>query len=383
MISQKELKEIAAFWTDAGDAFSLYFEPSIPSDLSRRDESIVAKERIQQAIGNLQSVPSASRGIAQRAIETIADMDGNHRHTKVIFASARSGIWREYDFAGKFGVRVEVGNAFAIAPLVKQQENQPRYGIFVANRNHGRILVLQAGEFIDHSDAAPLEKVRTTGAKKSSQVERQKEDAVHMQLARTADRLLHLFERRAFDGLLIGCREEFWHEIGAALPSELKRATIGRFHIDPGLASEKEIRDKAEKAIAVHDREELRFLTERAMGGAEPGSLGAVGLSDVVQALERSEARILLWPDPRAWFGLSASLCPNCGHLDLKQPKKCPLCASELHKFVRADEALVRKALAEDVEIRALRHASLHPEDEIGAWLRFRAEHSAQQALAS
>lgn len=50
--------------------------------------------------------------------------------------------------------------------------------------------------------------------------------------------------------------------------------------------------------------------------------------------------------------------------------------------FTRADEALVRKALATGAEIRSLRHASAHPESEVGAWLRFRIERNVQQALA-
>ena len=145
----------------------------------------------------------------------------------------------------------------------------------------------------------------------------------------------------------------------------------------------REVQEMAEKVIARCDRNELRELATKAMDEAAAGRLGAMGLADVVQALERNEVRVLLLPDPRARLNRAARLCPRCGHLDLESGNTCPLCSAAMRYYARADEALVRKALATGAEIRSLRHTSAHPEDEIGAWLRFRAERNVPEALAS
>lgn len=389
MVSSQELRDLGAFWTDAGDALSVYFEPSPPSELSHREETIAAKERIQQAIGtvgHLQVVGSATpRAFVRRAIETIADMEGNHGQAKVIFAAARNNLWRELDLPGKFGVRVDTGNSFAIAPLLTQQENQPRYCVLVMDREHERVFLLEAGEFSERKDffVGMTEKIRTTGARKSSHIERSKEEPVRRRLHSIGRQLVQAVDRGSVDAILLGCRAEMRAEIEEALPRELKRRMIGRFHVDPGAATAREVQDIAEKLIAHHDRLELRELAARAKDEAAGGRLGAVGLANVAEALERGEVRLLLLPDPRARFSQAAWLCSRCGHLDLNSGKACSACGGQMRKFPRADEALVRKALATGTEIRSLRHASAHPESEISAWLRFRVEGNVPQALAS
>jgi rubrerythrin len=390
MIPSQVLRELGAFWTDAGDALSIYFEPSMPSELSHREETIEAKETIQQAIGtigHLQVVGATTpRAYVRRAIETIADMDGNHGQAKVIFASARNNIWREFDLPGKFGVRVESGNSFVIAPLLTQMEKQLRCGVALIDRDHERFFVLEAGEFNERKRffvAEETEKVRTTGARKSTHMERSKEEPVHRRLRAIGAQLLHAVERGTIGAVVVGCREDLRAEIDEALPRELKQHLFGYFHVDPGHATAREVHEKAEKVIARHDRRELRDLAAKAMEEAAAGKLGAMGLADVAKALDRDEVRLLLLPDPRSRFNQAAWLCTRCSHLDLDAGKSCPVCAGPMRRFPHADEALVRKAFATGAEIRALRHASAMPEKEVGAWLRFRIEQPIQQALAS
>lgn len=389
MIPSQVLRELGAFWSDAGDALSIYFEPSAPSELSYREETIEAKERIQQAIGtigHLQVVGATTpRAFVRRAIETIADMDGNHGQAKVIFASARNNIWREFDLPGKFGVRVESGNSFMIAPLLTQLEKQPHFGIALLDRRHQRFFVLETGEFNERKRffAAEAEKIRTSAARKSSHIEHSKEEPIHRHLQAIGAQLLHAVERGTVESVIVGCREDFRPEIDEALPRELKQHLIGYFHIDPGQASPREMQEKAEKLIARRDRRELRELAAKAMDEAAAGRPGAAGLADVAQALDRDEVRLLLLPDPRSRFNQAAWLCSRCSHLDLAPGKSCSVCAGQMRQFRHADEALVRKAIASGTEIRALRHASANPETEVGAWLRFRIEKDIPQALAS
>jgi hypothetical protein len=382
-IAVGELRELAGFWTDSGDALSLYAQVKTPSELSHREEVISAKDRIQQALqkGN----NSVGRADVQRALETVAEMKGNGGRAKVIFACHREKLWREFDVPGEFAVRAEVGPAFTLAPLVTQERGTKRYCIALADRNRARLLLLEGGEISEHSQVLDeeREKVRTTGTSKAQIYERRKEEQVRRHYQFLAEHLLHFHEHKDFDCLMVGCRDEMWPEIEAELHSELKRILVGRFTVDPGLETAEEIREKAQAIVDQRDRVEEARLVEKAVVGSATKGLGAVGLHDVIDALEKGEVRALLLPDGELRNGRGASLCENCGHLETSELRECALCRGKMRRFAHAEEAVLRHALGRGLEVRKMHWAKLPAPDEIAAWLRFRSEVNTAQALAS
>lgn len=384
-IPPDELKELANLWTDKNDALSLYLQVQTPSELAHREEPILAKEKIRQALGTLRGTDAADRGDIQRAIETVSLMKGNGRRAKVIFACARQKVWREYDIPGEFTSRVEVGPAFALAPLIAQQQGRKRYCIALADRNRARLLLLEASEISEHSQVLDeeKEKIRTTGARKSVRMERSKEEDVRKHFVFLAEHLLHFYEHRDYDYLIVGCRDETWPDIEAELHPELRRILAGRFTTDPGMATCEEIQEKAQGLVDEKDRQDERRLVERSIGGAAANSLGAVGLKAVIHALENGEVRTLLWPNGNRQSVRGASLCENCGHLEAEDLHACVLCGARMRRFTHSEEALLRHAFIRSIEVRMLHTSKLPPPDEIAAWLRFRADLNTAQALAS
>jgi hypothetical protein len=59
------------------------------------------------------------------------------------------------------------------------------------------------------------------------------------------------------------------------------------------------------------------------------------------------------------------------------------LCGAQLRRFGRAEEALLRRGLGRNLEIRMLTYATLPPPDAIAAWLRLNARRNTPKALAS
>lgn len=382
-IAVEELRELAGFWSDRDDALSLYAHGKTPSELSHRGEVISAKDKIQQALQKGRN--SVDRADVERALEAVAGMKGNGRRAKVIFACKRAGIWREFNVPGDLVVRAEAGPAFTLAPLAMQERGQKRYCIALADRNRARLLLLESGEITEHSQVLDeeQEKVRTTGTSKAQIYERRKEEQVRRHYQFVAEHLLHFYEHKDFDCLMVGCRDEMWPEIEAELHPELKRVLVGRFPVDPGLATAEEIREKAQPIVDQRDRVEEASLVEKAVVGSATRGLGAVGLRDVIDALEKREVRTLLLPDGASRNQQGASLCENCGHLEARDLKKCSLCGGTMRRFAQAEEAVLRHALGRGLEVRKVRWAKLPAPDEIAAWLRFRADVNTAQALAS
>lgn len=383
-VSTEELRELAEFWSEQGDAISVYFKVPSASELAHREEPIYAKDKFKEALGALKA-GAAHRADMQRVIETVAEMKGNNGRAKVIFACARQKVWREYDVPGDFGVRIDVGAAFTLAPLIAEQQSRRRYCIALADRNRSRLLLLEAKEIAEHSQVLDEEKeqIRTTGTRKSVHLERKKEEDVRRHFEFLADHLLHFYEHKDYDCLIIGCRDEMGTELEAALHPQIKRILIGRFACDPGFATGEEIQQKAQAIVDAKDREDEERLVERTVGGAAANALGAVGLRAVVEALEKGEVRTLLWANSHAPSERSVSLCSNCGHLEAKADHVCTLCGGAMRHFTDAEEALLRHALGRSIEVRALHTSKLPPPDEIAAWLRFRAEVNTPTAMAS
>lgn len=384
----KELgKELAQFWSPEGDALSLYFKaPAPPTELAHREDVIHAKDKIKQALGKLRGNSAADRSDIERILERVADMKGNGRRARVIFACARQGLWRELDLPGDFALRLDVGCSFTLAPLIAQQQGRRRYCIALADRNRARLLLLEGREITEHSqvlDEDDKEKIRTTGASKSVHLERKKEEQARRHFTFLADHLLHFYQHQDYDCLIVGCRDETWPEIEAELHPDLRRILVGRFAADPGFATCQEIEEKAQAIVDAKDREEESNLVDRAVGAAAAHALGAVGLKPVMEALERGEVRTLLWADQPHAERRGASMCENCGHVEIEAPHACTLCGAHMRLFADAHEAILRHALGRSLEVRQLHYTKLPPPDSIAAWLRFRADTNTAQALAS
>ncbi len=387
-IGMEELKELAGFWSENGDALSLYFQVRTHRENTHRDDLIVAKETIQQALGKLRS-KSPSKSLVdqtdvQRMLDAVTTIEGNRGRAKVIFACHRRNLWREFDVPGDFDAHLDVGNALTLAPMLAQQQARRRYCIALADRNRARLLLLEARQISEHSQVLDedKEKIRTTGARKSGHLERKKEKQAREHFAFLAEHLLHFHEHKDYDYLIVGCRDEMWPEIEAELHPDLKRILVGRFLVDPGLATAEEIREKAQEIVDQKDGKDEAELVEKTAGAAAAKGLGAVGLRAVIDALEKGEVRTLLWPEGDLQSMHSASLCENCGHLEAEELPTCELCGRHMRRFAHADEALLRHTLGRGIEVRRLHRLRLPPPHEVAALLRYRVE-SPEHAMAS
>jgi hypothetical protein len=171
-----------------------------------------------------------------------------------------------------------------------------------------------------------------------------------------------------------------WPEIEAVLHPELRRILMGHFHIDPGLASPEEVRERAQALIAEKGLQHEDALVQTMVGEAARDGLGAIGLAAVIDSMEKGEIRTLLWPKNTGVSNnqaQSASICSNCGHIMLGDADNCDLCRGQVRRFPNVEEALLRRSLDLDIEIHALQTVKLPATDcdQIGALLRFRSDH--------
>jgi peptide subunit release factor 1 (eRF1) len=393
MITREELRRLAQVESPAGCAVSFYFQPKTPQDRSHREETILVKDLVGEALrqaeraGNHQGL----REDLKRVLQTAEGLYGNHSRGRAIFACQEKGIWLEMDVPPRLGrAQLKVNSRFHLRPLVTAQSGVQRVCIGLLNQLKGRIFEMNCGDLVGEElrQLPDLEfgRLAKTGRSdgylgyEAGHRERHAEKEVISHYKQFADSLKMLLERDRFDVLLVGCHDEAWPELEPLLPASLRQRLQGRFVVDPMAASAEDVRAHAARILEEKREQYLRALVREVIGQAHRNSRGAVGLRHVLKALERQEVQTLVVGNG---FQAPAAECTNCRHLDLRMAPDCAVCGQPTRELRDLTDALVDLALHNGAEIEFITgDPDLEKAGHIGALLRFRADQNTPQKVA-
>jgi peptide subunit release factor 1 (eRF1) len=389
MITREEIRQLAQFESPAGCAISFYFQPQTPQNKSHREEAIMVKDLVRDALRKAERNGNHTvlREDLERVLNIAEGLHGNHSRGKAIFACREQGIWRELDIPQRpEPSQITVNSRFHLRPLVDARSGLPRTCIALVNRKKARIFELQDKEITQKPDLefGPSPAVpRSDGFQgyEAGHRERHVENMVMQHFKMFAESLLMLAHRDKFETLLIGCQDDSWPEIESQLHSDLKQKLRGRFAIDVLSATPEEVRQHANRILIESMLTGQRELISEVMGEAQRNARGALGLKHVLNALERQEVQTLLMLRS---FKAEAVECPNCKHLDTRMVKTCAVCAHETLELKDVSDALVDLALRNGAEIRFIDgDPDMEKAGQVAALLRFRADqNTAEKKMA-
>lgn len=99
MITRDEIRELANFHSPETCALTFYYQPQTPQNRSHRDEFILVKDILRNALRDAEK--NGKNGCARQDLERVSGMiealHGNGGRAKAIFACAGQNFWREYD----------------------------------------------------------------------------------------------------------------------------------------------------------------------------------------------------------------------------------------------------------------------------------------------
>ena len=387
MITREEIRRLAQFESPAGCAISFYFQPQTPQNKSHREEAIMVKDLVRDAMRKAERNGNHSvlREDLERILNIAEGLHGNHSRGKAIFACREQGIWRELDVPPRpEPSQIKVNSRFHLRPLVDAKSGLPRTCIALVNRKKARIFELQNTEITQKPD---LEFGPSPGVPRSDGFqgyeaghrERHVENMVMQHFKMFAESLLMLAHRDKFNALLIGCQDNSWPEIEPQLHSDMKQKLRGRFAIDVLSATPEEVRQHANRILTESMLASQRELISEVMGEAQRNARGAVGLKHVLNALERQEVQTLL---VLRGFKAEAVECPNCKHLDTRMVKSCAVCAHQTRELSDVSDALVDLALRNGADIRFINgDPYMEKAGNVAALLRFRADQNTAERL--
>jgi hypothetical protein len=384
MIPRETLKRLAGTYSEQGTAISFYFKPETPQNRAHQTEPILIKDKVRELLGSLSEIlrKKASDDL-QRILKLSEELRVNPR-PKAIFACKEHNLWIDLDIAAAPETRLGMGKYFQLAPLCAGSQDEPCCCVVVLDREKTRVFLMRGPGIIEQSEVIDDEprEVRNTGTGGSSQAERQREEPVKQHFKFVADHLLHFFDRDEFDLLIVGIRDELWAEFEPKLHPSLRQILIGRFTADPGPISIEDVREQARKLFEQRRNSDHQELLRTIYGESQRNGRGAVGLAGVMAAIEKGEVETLLIGDQGLGPGAE---CTNCGHLMAEAASKCEICNQQTRVFENAAECLVRRAIvSNNVDLEILpNHPQLRGLGGVAAQLRFRADQSTSQKLAS
>ncbi len=386
MITRDEIREIAEFHSPESCALSFYYQPAVPADKSHRQEAILVKDLVREALAELgrNGRNTMVRQDMEKILAMADHLQGNSRRAKAIFACASQGIWREFDLPARISrTQLVVNQRFHLKPLAAVLASEPRVLAVLMDRTKARLFEMENDGIIEKVDffSDLTRRGRSDGwnGYDAGHAERHvlNEAAAHF---RTVSEYVQTYcQRTNCEKIAIGCRDELWSEIAPNLHATVLDRVIGQFRIDPKAATAQEVRERVDQLLAENDQRRKQNMLREVIGEANRNSRGAVGLRRVLRSLETGEIQTLIIDERLSAAG---SQCINCGHLDLHRAE-CGACGQPMIEVTDLADALISRALAKGAELIYMAgDDDLDRVGRVAALLRFRADQSTAMKLA-
>lgn len=391
MITREEVRELAQFQADQPEdcALSFYYAPRTPQDKSHREEAILAKDLVKNALREIEKAGKNGpvRADLNRILQLAEGLHGNQARAKVVFACGNRNFWREFDVPLPLSnSQLFVNRRFHLKPLAHLLGTQPRLWVALVDRQKARFFDLRLDELSEHEAlfrTLPVRQGRSDGfaGYEGGHAQRRVQDEALHHMKQVSEHLLEASEKGMFEKLIIGCHEPAWRELESQLHPYVKKRLLGHFSAEVGKMSNEQIRERATRVFQESTDQRRRELVREVLDQAKSNNLGVTGLRRVLRSLELGEVQALFLGDN---FGRAAAECPSCGHIDTHPVQLCPACGRDTREIEDVCDAMIPIAIERDIEVFYIKDDSeFDSAGNIAALLRFRADQSRGQLRAS
>jgi len=379
MMTREDIRELAAFQADAnGCALSFYFQPRTPQNRSHKEEAILAKDLVRQALRETekQGKNGCARADLDRILEIAGNLHGNQARAKAVFASSAKKIWREFDLPAQLpGTQLFVNRRFHLKPLAALLGAQPNLCVLLVDRQRGRFFDLRLDELKERGDlfrSLPRSRSDGYGGYNAGHVERRVANEAMQHYKQISDRLKEELERGTWEKLVVACHDANWSEFESYLHPYVRQRLLGHFPADIVSLTSDEIRENANQILREDQERRRETLLGEAMSMAKGNSRGVTGLRRVLRSMELGEVQTLFLGENYTARGVE---CENCGHLDSHMVPFCVVCGRATRELEDICEALVPTAIRRDIELFYVKNNDAFDKvGNIAALLRFRAD---------
>lgn len=389
MITREDIRELAKFQCSEpeGCALSFYFQPHRPQNRSHREEAILAKDLVRNALREVEKngKNGGARADLSRILELAGSLHGNQARAKAVFACAAEDFWREFDLPPQLPrTQLFVNQRFHLKPLAVLLGAQPKLGVALIDRQRARLFDLRLDELQERPGLFhPLPRRRGdgyAGYDAGHTARRVADEALH-HFKNVAEKLKVEAETGSWEKLIIGCQETTWRGLEPHLHPYVKQRVLGRFASDVASAVRDRVRQQATRVLREALDGRCHELAREALSQAKSNSRGVTGLRRVLRSLELGEIQTLLIGEN---YRAHAIECTSCGHLDAHMVRYCPACGRSTRELEDVCDAIIPTAIRRDIELFYVKdNPEFDGAGNIAALLRFRADQSRGTRIAA
>ena len=388
MMTREDIRELAAFQADSdGCALSFYFQPRTPQNKSHKEEAILAKDLVRQALRETEKhgKNGGARADLDRILDVAGNLHGNQARAKAVFASSSKQIWREFDLPALLpGTQLFVNRRFHLKPLAALLGAQPKLCVLLVDRQRGRFFDLRLDDLKERADlfhTLPRSRTDGYGGYNAGHVERRVANEAMQHYKQVADRLKDELERGLWERLVVACHDTNWSEFESHLHPYVRQRLLGHFPADIAALTPDEIRETANRLVREDQDRRRETMLREAMSMAKGNSRGVTGLRRVLRSLEIGEVQTLFLGENYVARGVE---CENCGHLDSHMVPSCVVCGNATRELEDMCEAIIPMAIRRDIELFYIKNnEDFDQVGNIAALLRFRADQARTPVAAS
>ncbi len=388
MITRDDIRELANFHSPEGCAVTFYYQPATPTNRSHRDETILVKDLVNNALREAEKKggnQKAAGSDLQRILEMNETLRNNGRHGKAIFACANRGVWREFDLPATLPKsNLILNQRFHLKPLAAIFDGMQHACIALVDRSKARVFEIADGTIVEKLDFINelTRRGRSDGygGYDAGHVERRVMNETMQHFKVVSDAVTGHVEHGGCERLLIGCHDDVWSEFLPHLHAYARQRLVGRFRIDPKTATPEQVRREALELLQRHDEQHKRSLINEVIGEAHRNGRGAIGLRRVLRSIEAGEVQTLMIASS---FSAPGVKCYHCGHMDYHIAPDCVVCGKPNTEFDDLSDAIVGYAIRHGLDIVYVGDDEQF--DKIGriaALLRYRADQNTPAKVA-
>jgi hypothetical protein len=389
MITKTDIRELANFHSPEGCAVTFYYQPTTPPNRSHRDETILVKDLVGNALREAEKKEGSGHKLArpdlQRILDMTASLRSDGRKAKAIFACAEQGLWREFELPPNLPrTNLILNQRFHLKPLAAIFDGMQHACVALVDRGKARVFEISGGMIVEKLDfineLTRHGRSDGWGGYDAGHIERRVMNETLQHFKVVSDAITGHFQSGGCEKLIIGCHDDIWSEFEPQLHTSVRQKLVGRFRIDPKTATESEVHELANGLLQRHDNKRKQEMISTVIGEAHRNGRGAIGLRRVLRSIEAGEIQSLMIAST---FNAPGVKCYHCGHMDLHIADDCVVCGKPNTHLEDLGDAIVGHAIRHGLELVYIGDDEQF--DKIGriaALLRFRADQNTPAKVA-
>ena len=373
----RTLRELARLPETSLPVLSIYLNTRWDNEHQRERVRLFLQEKLKHARFMVEEVPGALESLEAdtaritQYVEALVKQQVDVAYDGIaLFACHGTGLWRIFRSSVPFENQFVVARRPALRQLCVLSDEYESALVVLVDSKSARIFEVALGGLIRELDleAPDFPGRHKQGGWAQMRYQRHIKDHMDRHHKAVAEYLARLLEQRRNAHVLLNGQEEILANFTQHLPPWVRDRVIQHLSLDIR-ASDKAVLQQALEALREHEHVQENATVDRMIAMSMSGGLGALGINDTLDAVNRGAVhRLFLSRD----FQEKGWQCTSCRALGHKVPVACPFCEGPV-STVDLEEAVVERVLAEDGSVETVNsHPRLRHYGGIGAILRFR-----------